>query len=109
MEPACGITEKNAGTTVTLESGDTLVVRLKGNLSTGYSWESEKKDHKLLVMIGEPEFTPESKSIVGSAGVITLKFKAVAVGKERLKLIYHRTWEKNAAPLQTFEVTLVVK
>jgi len=108
--PTTGVlTEKNDGMMVTLKPGDTLVVQLKGNPSTGYNWEPENKDLKILEMIGEPEFTNQNKDAVGSAGVITLHFKAVAVGQEPFKLIYHRSWDKDVAPLQTFEVSIVVK
>jgi inhibitor of cysteine peptidase len=103
------LTEKNDGMTVNLKPGDTLVVQLQGNPSTGYTWEPENKNLKILTMVGEPEFISQNKNVVGSAGVITLQFKAVTVGQEPLKLIYHRSWEKDVAPLQTFTVSIVVK
>ena len=109
-QPANAIlTEKNDGMTVTLKLGDPLVVQLQGNPTTGYNWETENKDLKTLQLTGEPEFTSTNKDLAGSAGVVTLKFKAVAVGQEPLKLIYHRSWEKDVAPLKTFTLSIVVK
>jgi inhibitor of cysteine peptidase len=103
------LTEKNNGTTVNIRTGDTLEVQLKGNPTTGYNWELENKDLKILTMIGGPEYTSQNKESIGSAGVFTLRFKSIATGQEPLKLIYHRSWEKDVAPLQTFEVSVAVK
>lgn len=103
------LTEKDTGKTVTLKLGDTLWVQLEGNPSTGYNWEPANTDSKILTIVGEPEFIAQNKDLVGSGGTVSLRFKATAAGQEPLKLIYHRSWEKDVAPLQTFEVSIVVK
>jgi hypothetical protein len=40
---------------------------------------------------------------------MTLRFQALKPGTAPLKMINHRSFEPNAAPLQTFEVTVVVQ
>jgi predicted secreted protein len=112
---ACGagsdpvkLTAKDAGTTVHLKQGDVLEIALEGNPTTGYTWEAAPDSGSLLALQGEPQFKADS-SALGSGGIMTLQFKAVQTGTAPLKLIYHRTFEPGVAPLQSFEVTVVVE
>jgi inhibitor of cysteine peptidase len=97
----------DAGSTLQLHAGDTLLVTLEGNPSTGYAWEIAPGDTGVLKPAGEPQFLPESTAL-GSAGRVTLRFEAVAAGRTALSLVYRRPFEKDAPPLKTFEVTLEV-
>lgn len=98
----------NAGRTIQIQSTDKLEVVLEANPSTGYVWSVASVEEHVLKQISMSEFAPSSKSI-GSPGLITLIFEAVGKGQTLLKLAYRRPWEKNIAPLKTFEVTVVVK
>ncbi len=102
------LTANDAGKTVELNTGDTLAVELEGNPTTGYVWEVEAVDSAVLKQTGESEFKPESDS-TGAGGVEILRFEAVASGQTALKLVYHRPWEEDVSPEETFEVTIVVK
>jgi inhibitor of cysteine peptidase len=102
------IAQKDAGTTIHVKQGSLLNVTLEGNPTTGYTWEVAPGAGAGLEQQGEPEFKADS-SALGSGGMMTLQFKAAQTGTTDLKLIYHRTFEPNAAPLQTFEVTIVVE
>ena len=106
-DPA-SLTAKDAGTTVHLKQGDTLEIALEGNPTTGYTWEVAPDSGELVALQGEPQFKADT-SALGSGGVMTLQFKAVKPGTAPLKLIYHRTFEAGVAPLQSFEVILVVQ
>jgi len=81
---------------------------LPGNPTTGFQWEVSAVDNAILQPIGEPKFEPSSNA-VGSGGMITLRFETVEIGKTRLKLIYHRPFEKDVPPAETFEVTITVR
>lgn len=102
------LTANDAGKTVELNTGDTLAVELEGNPTTGYVWEVEAVDAAVLKQTGESEFKPESDA-TGAGGVEILRFEAVASGQTALKLVYHRPWEEDVSPEETFEVTIVVK
>ncbi len=102
------ITEADAGKTIELHPGDQLMVTLDGNITTGYTWENTLPDAAVLKQNGEAEFKAESDKI-GAGGKITLKFDAVSAGQVNLKLVYHRPWEKDVQPINTYEVTVVVK
>jgi len=97
----------DAGKTITLNEGDTLVVTLNGNTTTGYSWLIQAMDPVILKQVGEPASTPENNQL-GAQRKIVLTFQAVKTGQAQLILNYMRPFEKDTAPLNTFEVTLVV-
>jgi inhibitor of cysteine peptidase len=97
------------GREMQLKKGQTLVVTLEGNPTTGYSWEvAEPLDEQVLRQVGEAEFKAES-DLVGAGGVQILRFEAVNAGETTLKLVYHRPWEKDVEPLETYSIQAVVR
>ena len=104
---SCTVFEKNSGCTLQLNPGDSLSVQLAGNITTGYQWEIVAVDKLILRPAGEPEYAADSKAI-GAGGMYTFRFEAVTTGSACLKMIYHRPWEKNVAPLRTFQVSVII-
>lgn len=102
------LTAANANQTIEVKVGDTLVVELEGNPTTGFTWEAVELDQAVLEQAGEPEYIAES-DLLGAPGVISLRFKATGPGQILLKLVYHRPWEQDIPPEETFEVTIAVK
>jgi inhibitor of cysteine peptidase len=104
------LTETDNGKTVNLKPGDMLVIRLAGNPTTGYSWEAQDLDIQVLEQAGEAEFESENTTpdLVGVGGTMILTFKAISTGTTTLTLVYHRPWEADVAPIQTFSVTVTV-
>jgi inhibitor of cysteine peptidase len=103
------IGEKENGTRVELEQGQTLAITLGSNPSTGYSWApDEGPSGDVLILIGEPEFKSQS-NLVGASGTEALRFRADRVGETTLKLNYRRPWEKEVEPAETYTVTVHVR
>lgn len=98
----------DAGKTINLKGGEVLLIKLEGNPTTGYNWVVTGVDEDILQQQGEPLFKADSLAI-GSGGMITLSFKALAAGTTKLQLSYLRSWEKDVAPQETYDVTVVVK
>jgi len=111
---ACGSTNEvkldagDDGSQVELKAGQTLVVSLEGNPTTGYTWEVAELDEQVLRQAGETEFKPESDAI-GAGGVQTLRFETVNSGQTTLNLVYRRPWEEDVEPAKTFSVQVVVR
>ncbi|HEX2914396.1 MAG TPA: protease inhibitor I42 family protein [Chloroflexia bacterium] len=101
------IDQSHAGSTVLLQLKDQLQISLEGNPTTGYTWEVAQIDNKILKLNGEPEFQP-ANALAGSGGKMILNFDTVGAGTTTLKLIYHRVFEPNVAPLNTYQVTVTV-
>lgn len=107
-EKTVQISESEAGRRIVLNEGDTLEVTLPGTPGTGYTWEVAPEGITCLRQEGEPDFESES-SLVGAPADVTLRFTAVETGEETLRLLYHRPWEEDVAPEETFEAIIVVE
>jgi C1A family cysteine protease/predicted secreted protein len=88
---------------VELKEGQTLVISLESNPSTGHIWEVEETDKTILRQRGKTEFESESH-LLGAPVQQILRFEAVAAGRATLKLIYHRPWEKDVEPAKIFSL-----
>jgi len=111
---ACGpakvkLTASDNGGQVEVKTGDLIVVQLEGNPSTGYTWEAADLDAAMFEQVGEPEFESDSPGLVGSGGTLTLTFKALQAGTATLNLVYHRPWETDVEPIETFSVTVTIE
>lgn len=98
--------EDNLKQFILLTKGEILIA-LEAIPSAGYTWTISNIDTSLLKQIGEMKFEPESKKL-GSPGKQIYHFQSIYPGKTTLRLIYHRPWEKEKLPEDTFEVTIQV-
>ena len=100
--------EEMNGQTIELEAGQKLQISLAGNPTTGFNWELLEFDPAVLKQVGDMEYKADSK-LIGSGGVITFTFKALASGSTTIQLIYHRSWETDVPPANTYELGITVK
>jgi inhibitor of cysteine peptidase len=103
------IIEKDDGKLVELTVGNTLIVELPGNPSTGYMWEVGSVNTSVLKPVESATKFKSDTNLMGSPGKITLRFKAAGAGKTALKLVYRRSWEKNVAPIKAYQANVTVK
>lgn len=96
------------GSSVELQKGQVLVLKLASNPTTGFNWEITGLDTAVLEQVGEVDYKADS-NLVGSGGTNTWTFKAVSSGETRLTLIYHRSFERDVPPQATFDLDIVVK
>ncbi len=97
---------QNSGCVVSLKTGDTLIVELDANPSTGYSWtETHKGDPVLKLQKTEHRKNPAGPA-VGAAGTDVWTFAGVGTGKQRLSFQYRRPWEKDAPRRRRFGIRL---
>jgi C1A family cysteine protease/predicted secreted protein len=107
---------------IELHEGQVLVISLESNPSTGYLWEVEEADDRILRQTGKIEYEqcPEpiegpqlphypssilhSTRLLGAPSKQILRFEAVAAGQTDLRLVYHRPWEKDIKPARTFSL-----
>ena len=98
------VTSAQNGGAVTVGAGDTVIVRLPENPTTGYRWQ--------VVAGGAPlgdDFMPASSGAAGAAGERVLRFSAPASGVMTLELDSRRAWEAGATPQARFAVTVTVR
>lgn len=104
------LTDADNGKTVTITEGQNLVVNLRANATTGYSWKVVSTDKSF----GYPtEKYLANGGAVGSGGLDRFTWKTKSplslVGSHTVKMEYKRAWETNVAPAQTFSFTVNVK
>lgn len=95
-----------SGDVVQEHVGQTLVIELQSNPSTGYEWEVTGIDKQILHQVGKIEFEQGSQ-LLGSPGKQILHFEVVGAGQTTLKLTYHRPWEKDAEPTRIIAIQAV--
>lgn len=82
---AVAATEVDTGSAFTLITGDTLVVRLNANPTTGYDWRVVSTNDALLPAAGEPVYA-SSADLPGAGGVDTFRFLAKAAGEATVQI-----------------------
>jgi len=88
-----------------LKAGEEFEISLVANPSTGYAWEVAELDESKVQLVSD-NFVEGSASgqVVGAPGQTVLKFKALASGQTRIKLVYRRAWETGVEPIKTHMV-----
>jgi inhibitor of cysteine peptidase len=90
-----------------LHLGQTLILSLPSNPSTGYRWQFRQAIPQLLRRLGPEVYSnPRGDAVVGSEGLSTWRFEVVGSGEEHLSLSYQRPWEDE--PSGSFECLLQV-
>lgn len=96
-----------------LQVGETQVLELKGNPTTGFLWalaEPLPADSPVQVTIEyEAAASPRGLVEVGRGGVFKVRYTGVAPGRAVVVLVYARPWEKDEAPHLKTILTVTVK
>ncbi len=103
---AVAATEDDAGGAFALVTGDTLVVRLASNPSTGYTWRVVSTNDALLPSAGDPVFA-ESAEMPGAGGVDTFRFLAKAAGEATVQIGEFAPGADEAERTLDYNVTIV--
>ena len=97
-----------SGKQITLSPGDSLVVTLDSNPSTGFSWSiSGISDEDVIDEVGS-EFQGSDSGMIGAGGQEIWTFQASDKGTSTIDMQYSRSWETGVEPAATFSVTVVV-
>lgn len=101
--------ESDSGTTIETKVGKQFTVSLRGNATTGFTWQMAKGTDSAVVKKVKDIYTAENRGgMVGVGGTHVWTFKAVKAGSTKIELLYQRTWEKKTVPANTLEYTIKV-
>lgn len=93
-----------------LQVGQTLILSLPSNPTTGYRWQVRQTASQVLRSLGPEVYSnPEDAGVVGSAGVSTWRFQAQSAGEDELVLVYQQPWAPEVLPVETFGCKVSVK
>ena len=78
---------------------DSVTIELKGNPSTGYTWETVLSDENIVEVSKDVKYLGAA-GMVGAPSMFYFTVRSVSVGNTVLTLEYKRPWEEKA-PLET--------
>lgn len=96
------------GKTVTVHSGDEIVITLDENPTTGYVWAIDKTDDSVLTLKSS-DYTGSGVPLAGAGGTRTFTFTAAKAGTVDLALKDWRSWEGDSSIVGHFGVTIQVQ
>lgn len=97
--------KEDNGKKVNLVVEDEFFISLNANPTTGFTWAVTQIDTSLIKQVEEVAFKAESDRL-GATGIQTFTFYCLQTGNTVLEMIYHRPWDKESAPSDTFSLTL---
>jgi inhibitor of cysteine peptidase len=97
--------KQDSGKTVNLVIEDQFLISLEANPATGFTWAVSQIDTALVTQMGDVAFKAGSDRL-GAPGIQTFTFNCIQNGNTKLELIYHRPWDTESAPSDTFSLTL---
>jgi inhibitor of cysteine peptidase len=87
--------------------GQRVLIQLAENITTGYQWQIEEFDSKVLSRSGS-DFASSPDGRLGGAGLRTFVFMAQAPGRTTVRLRYCRPWEAASQGGEVFSVSILV-
>ena len=105
------VKETAHNTSVNLAVGQSLVINLPANVTTGYSWNltTTPNPTTLEKVMSSYEASVQSTPVVGGGGQEIWQFKGLKAGTTTLTLSYAHSWEISQSTTDTFTLTVTVK
>lgn len=94
---------------LTLKTGQTLMLMLPSNPTTGYRWLMQNPAPSVLNSLG-PEVFNASKEVglVGEGGQSVWRYRAATSGSGHLMMVYQQPWAPEVRPERTFDCVITV-
>jgi len=99
----------DAACPLSLQSGQTLILSLPSNPTSGYRWMLRDVSSEQLESLGPEVFSSGKNDLIGADGISTWRFEAAERGSGRLYLTYQRPWENDAEPADLFDCRIEVQ
>lgn len=100
------LTINESGKTQKAKVGDTIIVQLPENPTTGYRWELKEIDK--AIEPPEIQYKPDEGAQMGGGGTKTFEFKLKSKGTTTIKIINKRSWEPENSAIQHFEAIIII-
>ncbi|TLX54703.1 peptidase inhibitor I42 [Stutzerimonas nosocomialis] len=92
-----------------LHAGQTLIVSLPSNPTSGYRWNLQDAAPGQLKSLGPEVFSSPDKDVIGGEGLSTWRFQVQGGGSGRLYLAYQQPWDAAAEPAGLFDCRIEVR
>ena len=101
------VSQDDNNKTITAKLDDVITISLRENATTGYRWNSEGVDEKIIHM-EESKYSVPSDSAIGGGGTRTFEFRPRSLGTAKMHLSLKREWEKDMAPIDQFVIFIQI-
>lgn len=98
-----------ADSTVTVSPGQTFLIALDANPTTGYSWSALPGFDTTVLAVDGSSYRGPARSLPGAGGTEILVVRALAAGTTKLRLGYARPFEKGVPPVKRAEFSITVR
>jgi inhibitor of cysteine peptidase len=102
------IVQSDQGKTFEVRQGDLISFRLAENPTTGYQWEVDAADDRVIAL-QDSDYSMAPGAGIGGGGTRTFTFKAQSSDTVQVRLKLRREWEPEDTALDRFEVTIRVQ
>ncbi len=103
------VTKKDHDSTVRLQNGGMLAVRLEWSPGTGNSWTVASSDGDYLQVQGEPKSEPNKHPKPGAPEMMVFHFKALKAGSTTLQMVLKRPFGKDTEPADHFSIKVAIE
>lgn len=100
------LVRENDGQTIELHRGDTLVIKLADNPTTGFRWAIDSFEPTVMARVDEDYSS--SSAAIGGGGLRRFAFRAVTSGTSVIELKLWRSWEGDGSVRSRYQVTVRV-
>lgn len=107
--PSSVVLNDDANCPLSLQRGQTLILTLPSNPTTGYRWTLRDVSAEQLKSLGPEVFSSPQNDLIGGDGTSTWRFEAADSGSGRLYLTYQRPWETDTEPTGLFDCRIEVQ
>ncbi len=101
--------QTNIAQSVDVTNGQSIVVSLPTNASTGFSWTEAVIGDAAVLTQYERNEVPAANGLAGASGKSVWTFKTLKAGQTTVKTEYSRPWEGGEKGAKTFTLTVTVK
>ncbi len=102
------LTRVDDGKAIEVQPGDTIIVRLDENATTGFQWAVDKSGDDILTLQNS-DYAPAPGSKIGGGGQRIFTFRAQKAGAVGLQLKLWRQWEGDKSVIERFAVAIEVR
>src|SRR5438876_8124716 len=101
------LTKSDHGKSVSARVGDSAIITLDENQTTGYRWAIDKLDAD-LIEVQSSDYTLASGTAIGGGGIRRITLLLKKAGAARLELKLRREWERDSPGIDHFVIDFVI-